>query len=276
MPLTNASTRSPEENGRSSRIGVISRSAICDAGPIFSRKRPGSPWMPIPISTSSSASSKLGLPEAGVMHGVSAMPIERPFALTLRPSSATSWSERPSSAAPPQIFSTSTVTPTPRRPAVYSESSTATSSLVSTVSTCDVLALPHVGGHVEVHDVAGVVLDDVNDAGATVDGLRRLEHLVGRGRGEHFPRTSRVEHARPDVPAVHRLMTRAASGDEPDLALDGRVDADDDGWFVDDPYSVAVCCFNAMERVLEDRVGRIDELFHAPSLKPGGPVTGPY
>ena len=132
----------------------------------------------------------------------------------------------------------------------------------------DVLALPHVGGHVEVHDVAGVVLDDVNDAGAAVDGLRRLEHLVGRGRGEHLPRTGRVEHARPDVAAVHRLMTRAASGDEPDLALDRRVLADDDGWFVDDPYAVAVCCFNAVERVLQDRVGRIDELFHAPSLKP--------
>ena len=118
MPFMKASTLSPDENGRSSMIGVISRSAICEAGPIFSRKRPGSPWMPMPISTSSSPSSKLGLPEAGVMHGVSAMPIERPLAFTRRPSSATSWRERPSSAAPPQIFSTSTVTPTPRRPAV--------------------------------------------------------------------------------------------------------------------------------------------------------------
>ena len=90
MPLTNASTWSPEANGRSSRIGVIRRSAICEAGPIFSRKRPGSPWMPMPISISSSASSKLGSPAAGVMHGVSAMPIERPLALTLAARSATS------------------------------------------------------------------------------------------------------------------------------------------------------------------------------------------
>src|SRR3954447_12046077 len=41
-------------------------------------------------------------------------------------------------------------------------------------------------GHLEVHDVAGVVLDDVEDAGAAVDGLRRLVHLVGRRRGEHL------------------------------------------------------------------------------------------
>ena len=46
------------------------------------------------------------------------MPIERPLALTFTPSSATSASDLPSSAAAPQIFSTRTVTPTPRRPAV--------------------------------------------------------------------------------------------------------------------------------------------------------------
>ena len=76
------------------------------------------------------------------MHGVSAMPIDRPWALTRRPSSATSCRLRRSSAAPPQIFSTSTVTPTPRRPAVYSESSTATSSLVRIVSTSMSSPLP--------------------------------------------------------------------------------------------------------------------------------------
>ena len=89
----------------------------------------------MPISTSLSPSSKLGSPEPGVMQGVSAIPIERPLAFTRRPSSATSARERRSSAAPPQIFSTRTVTPTPRRPAVYRESSTATSSFVSTDST---------------------------------------------------------------------------------------------------------------------------------------------
>ena len=52
------------------------------------------------------------------MHGVSAMPMLRPWPLTLRHSSATSASDLPSSAAAPQIFSAITVMPTPRRPAV--------------------------------------------------------------------------------------------------------------------------------------------------------------
>ena len=72
----------------------------------------------MPISISSSGRSKLGSPEPGVMQGVSAMPMLRASPLTRRHSSATSASERPWAAAAPQIFSASTVAPTPRRPAV--------------------------------------------------------------------------------------------------------------------------------------------------------------
>ena len=36
------------------------------------------------------------------------------------------------------------------------------------------------GGHLEVHHVARVVLDDVDDAGAAVDETRGRQHLVGR------------------------------------------------------------------------------------------------
>jgi hypothetical protein len=54
----------------------------------------------------------------GTVHEVSAMPMLRPLALTLRATSATSLRLRPLSAAAPTIFSSSTVTPTPRRPAV--------------------------------------------------------------------------------------------------------------------------------------------------------------
>ena len=64
-----------------------------------------------------------------------------------------------------------------------------------------------VGGHVEVHDVARVILDDVDDAGSAVDGLRRLEHLVRRGGGEDLARTGRVEHPRADKATMHRLVT---------------------------------------------------------------------
>ena len=89
----------------------------------------------MPISISSSASVKLGSPACGTMQGVSARPIERAFAFTRSAMSATSSSESPRSAAAPAIFSTSTVPATPRRPAVYSESFTATSSFVTTART---------------------------------------------------------------------------------------------------------------------------------------------
>ena len=72
----------------------------------------------MPISISVSGSSNVGLPAAGTAHEVSAMPMLRPLALTRRATSATSARVRPSSAAAPAIFSSSTVTPTPRRPAV--------------------------------------------------------------------------------------------------------------------------------------------------------------
>ena len=126
----------PDVKSRSARIGSTSCSAIADAGASGTRCRPGSPWMPTPISIWSSGRSKVGLPADGTVQLVSAMPIERPDSLTLRASAATDARSRPSSAAAPTIFSSSTVTPTPRRPAVQVESSTATSSFVTTDSTC--------------------------------------------------------------------------------------------------------------------------------------------
>ena len=83
----------------------------------------------------------------------------------------------------------------------------------------DSVGLGEIRGHVEVHHVAGVVLDDVQHAGTAVDGLRGCLHLIGRRRGEHLARACRIEHARADEPSVHRLVTGAAAGDEADLAL---------------------------------------------------------
>ena len=89
----------------------------------------------MPISTSSSPSSKVGDPAAGTVQEVRASPIDRTLALTSRARSATEARSAPSSALAPTIFSISTVPPTPRRPWVYSESLTATSSAMTTAST---------------------------------------------------------------------------------------------------------------------------------------------
>src|SRR6202040_1749762 len=105
------------------------------AGGCPPRARPGSPWMPIPSPTSASPSSKVGLPAAGTMHELSATPKDRLRALTSRATAATAARPAPCSASAPAIFSTNTVAPVPRRPAVYSESCTATSSLITTGTT---------------------------------------------------------------------------------------------------------------------------------------------
>ena len=88
------------------------------AVPSASRRRPGSPWMPIPSSTSPSGRSKIGRPAAGGVHDDSATPNERARSFTRRAMPATAARSSPRSAAAPAIFSSSTVAPTPRRPAV--------------------------------------------------------------------------------------------------------------------------------------------------------------
>ena len=191
------------------------------AVPSGSRWRPGSPWMPMPISISVSPSSKVGLPAAGTVHDVSAMPMLRPHPFTLRPIAATVARSAPSSAAAPQIFSTRTVTPTPRRPAVYRLSCDGDVVVGDDGSTFTPAVLGgHLGGHLEVHDVACVVLDDVQHAGAPVDELGRFVHLVGRRRREDLARARGVEHAETDEAAVERLVPGPAAGDQPDLAGD--------------------------------------------------------
>ena len=63
------------------------------------------------------------------------MPMLRPCAFTFLQRSRTAARSAPASAAAPQIFSASTVVPTPRRPAVQVLSFTATSSSMTTDST---------------------------------------------------------------------------------------------------------------------------------------------
>ena len=77
----------------------------------------------------------MGLPLAGTVQDVSAMPMLRELSLTRRARSASSDRLRPCSAAAPTIFSTAMAAPVPRRPAVKRLSSTATSSFITTAST---------------------------------------------------------------------------------------------------------------------------------------------
>ena len=206
----------------------------------------------MPISISPAGRSKIGLPAAGGVQDDSATPNERERSLTRRAIAATAATSSPRSAAAPAIFSASTVAPDAAAPRG-----------VQRVLHGDVVVDQHgldgdplVGGvlgrQLEVHDVARVVLDQVHDAGAAVDGLRRGEHLVGHRRGEHLARAGGVEHPEPDEAAVQRLVTRAAAGDEGDLALTRGVGAHHDLRVGVDAQDVAVRGRKADERLLDD------------------------
>ena len=182
-------------------------------------------------------------------------------------------SDLPSSAAAPQIFSAITVMPTPRRPAVYRLSCTATSSLVSDDRfDLDALSRRQVRRHLEVQHVARVVLHDVQNACAAVDGLGRLEHLVGRRRREDLARTGGVEHPAPDEPAVHRLVARAAAGDDSDLALHRRIDPHHDQLRIalnDSGSGQRARRLHALQCLADHVVRGIDELLHRTSSSCG-------
>ena len=211
------------------------------------------------------------------MQGVSAMPMLRPWPLTVRHSSATSrqrlallgrgaadllGEHRDADAAP-----AGGVEAVLDRDVVVGHDRL----------DLDALALGQVGGHLEVQHVAGVVLDDVQHAGAAVDGLGRLEHLVGRRRGEDLARAGRVEHARPDEAAVHRLVAGAAAGDDPDLALDRRVGAHDHLRVVDHAQWSPCAASMPSSASLTTASGSLMSFFMRSSIgRPALPAGGPY
>ena len=174
-------------------------------------------------SISPSGRSNIGFPVAGGVHEDSATPNDRARSLTRRATAATASTSSPRPAAAPAIFSTSTVAPTPRRPAVYSRILHGNVVVDEHRFDRDSLVRRVLGGELEVHHVTGVVLHDVHHSGTAVDGLCRREHLIRDGRGGHLSRTCRIEHPAADESAVERFMARAASGDQGDLARDGRI-----------------------------------------------------
>ncbi len=93
--------------------------AMAPAGSIGTGSRPGSPWMPTPSS---------------IWSPCSATPKLRPRSITRCARSRTCASGAPSAARAPAIFSTTMVTPVPRR-GVSESAAMATSSSTTTAST---------------------------------------------------------------------------------------------------------------------------------------------
>src|SRR5918912_1382524 len=83
-------------------------------------------------------------------------------------------------------------------------------------------------GHLEVQDIAGVVLYNVEGPGPAVHGFGSLEHLLWGRAGEDCPGAGCIQHTRTYVATVGRFVTRATAGDESYLVLYGRVGSHDD------------------------------------------------
>src|SRR5580700_6376707 len=214
-PFTMSATLSPDVNGRSDTTASSSSSTIAFALASFSRRRPGSPWMPTPISISSSPSSNSGEPLAGGVHEVSAMPMVRVTELTLLPMRISSSRSAPCSDAAPVALMTKKFPAAPpdrvggvlhRHVVVHDQRADR-----------DPVRLGHLLAHLEGHPVTGVVVDDVQHALGRVEQLARLEHVVHRRRGEHVARARGVEHALADDHDVRGLVAGPGALDDRDL-----------------------------------------------------------
>jgi hypothetical protein len=87
-------------------------------------------------------------------------------------------------------------------------------------------AVEHLGRHLEIHNVALVVLDDEQCSLALIDALDCSEHLVRRRSRENLAGTGGVQHAEADEAGMQRLMSRTAARDQRDLAGGQRLSAD--------------------------------------------------
>ena len=115
----------------------------------------------------------------------------------------------------------------------------------------------HLGSHLEVHHVAGVVFDDVQDALAGVHLGRRFYDLIGHGGGEDLAAHGRIEHAGADEPGVKRLVAGATAGNDGDLAILGLLAVNDMVLEVD-LEEIGVSESRALERFGDHVIGVIN------------------
>jgi len=127
------------------------------------------------------------------------------------------------------------------------------------------VSLGHFGGHVKVHDVAGVVLDHQQGTLTGIDGLDGLVHLIRRGRGEYRAGHGRVQHAFTHVAAVGRLVTAATARDQSDLAGHRAVLAHNHVGVGQLTHLGGMGRHHAGQHFLHDGLGVVDELLHTNS-----------
>ena len=126
----------------------------------------------------------------------------------------------------------------------------------------DSLVARHVGGHLEVHDIAGIILDDQKDAFFSGDCLYGFIDLIRRRRRKDRPRHRGIQHALPDITCVSGLVPAASAGNQGDLSFLFRR-ADQHVRPFDAFQILRPCLADPLDHLLFDLIRRIDQLFHA-------------
>ena len=195
--------------------------AISSALRSLPRQTPGSPWMPMPISISSSAISKVGLPACGTVQDVSAAPMERQASAAFWPTRVTSFQVETGLGG--RAGDLEGIDHAGHAAALLGLFRLGAGHVVGQDhrGRGDVLHLHDIAGHVEVHDVAAVVAVEAQHAPCHPLAARMaLGHFVGRRRGEDVADGAGVEQALADVAGEDRQVAGTAAGDDADLALD--------------------------------------------------------
>ena len=137
----------------------------------------------------------------------------------------------------------------------------------------DTASLAKLGGHFEIHDVAGVVLDDVEDAGSAIDSGGGRFHLVGTGGSEDLAGTGGIEHALAHKSAVQGFVTAAAARNEAHLAGDGGVCPNHVHRIEGDLEDFGVGCGEPSQRFPHHIPRVVDQFLHVRSTKKRDRIT---
>ena len=129
----------------------------------------------------------------------------------------------------------------------------------------DVVHVAHLGGHVKVHDIAGVVAIEIEHAGPRLHGLADLIDLLGAGRLEHAAHGAAVQQILPHIAQEQGQVARAAAGDDGDLAGDLLLGAVAAQIAVHIAHLIPVGPIDALEHIVGILGGIVDDLFHGNS-----------
>jgi hypothetical protein len=130
----------------------------------------------------------------------------------------------------------------------------------------EALAFGELDRHFHVHIVAGVIAVEAGDSAPAVRRLEGVMKAARRRRGEHFAKRHRVDEARADIADEGGLMTRAAAGDDADLAGLRRMDGANDARIIGHRQKIGMRGEQPRDSILDHFLRIIDDSVHGRAL----------